>query len=318
MIELLPVSNIGKRTGVDKDRRAFEGLHQGGLDGVLHQDGHGAGCTQILSGDGFTLLVDADNDASHAVAHISQVGGQGQDGHDLGGDGDVEAGAAGHIFFGAKTDFDLAQEAVIGIDHAAPGDAGRIDVQAGKAGFLSGRQVVRIGFIDAKFFQAADHRRGELAVALLIGGAESIEELFVIGLLGFVENTRIDGSGQQVIGGSDGVNIAGQVQVEIFHRDHLAVTAAGSAALDAKGRTLAGLADASKDPLAEVGAERLAQAHHGGAFALTERGGGDSGYIDVLPIWDVFKTLKHIQANLSFERPMELNLLRQQTYFISH
>ena len=264
------------------------------------------------------LLVDADDDTAHAVAHIGQVGGQGQDGHDLGGDGDVKAGVAGHVFFGAKTDLDLAQEAVVGIDHTAPGDAGRIDIQAGKAGFLGGGQLVGIGLVDAEFLQPAQHGRRELTVALLIGGAQGVEQLFVIGLLGFVENASVDGRGQQVIGCGDGVDIAGQVQVEIFHRDDLAVTAAGRAAFDAKGRTLAGLADAGEDPLAEVGAERLAQTHHGGALALTERGGSDGGHIDVLAIRDVLEALQHIQANLGFVSPVKLDLLWQQADFLSY
>ena len=49
------MGDIGKRTGVDEDRRAFEGLHQGGLDGVFHQDGHGASHTQVFGSDGFAL-----------------------------------------------------------------------------------------------------------------------------------------------------------------------------------------------------------------------------------------------------------------------
>ena len=216
------------------------------------------------------LLVGADHDAAHALAHIGQVGGQRQDGHDLAGNGDVIAGAARHLLFRAQADLDLAQEAVVGVHHAPPGDAGRIDIQASEAALLFSGQIVRVGLVDAQLLQAAQHRRREAAVALLIGRAQRVEQLLVIRLLGFVEDAGIDGRRQQVVGGGDGVNIAGQVQVEIFHRDDLAVSAAGRAALDAKGRTLAGLADAGEDPLAEVSAQRLAQAHHGGALAFAQ------------------------------------------------
>jgi hypothetical protein len=124
---------------------------------------------------------------------------------------------------------------------------------------------------------------GENARALFVGRAQGIEQLLIV-LVGFVEHARVDRGGQQVVGGGDGVDVAGQVQVEVFHRDDLAVTAAGCAALDAKGRALAGLADAGENPLAQVRAQRLAQPDHGGALALAQRGGGDGGHVDVLAI----------------------------------
>ena len=46
----------------------------------------------------------------------------------------------------------------------------------------------------------------------------------------------VDHRRQQVVRRGDGVEVAGEVQVEQLHRDHLAVAAAGRAALDAEGR----------------------------------------------------------------------------------
>lgn len=41
-------------------------------------------------------------------------------------------------------------------------------------------------------------------------------------LLGvLVENTRVNGRGKEVVGGLDGVDVAGAVEVEILHRDYL-------------------------------------------------------------------------------------------------
>ncbi len=93
------MGDIGKRAGMHEGRGAFQGLHQVGLDGVLHQDGQRAGHAQVFSGDGFALAVGADHHRAQALAHIGQAGGQGQDGHDLAGDGDIKAGAAGAAFF---------------------------------------------------------------------------------------------------------------------------------------------------------------------------------------------------------------------------
>jgi hypothetical protein len=36
-----------------------------------------------------------------------------------------------------------------------------------------------------------------------------------------VEHARVQLSGQQIVGGGDGVDVAREVEVEILHRDHL-------------------------------------------------------------------------------------------------
>ncbi len=48
----------------------------------------------------------------------------------------------------------------------------------------------------------------------------------------------------EVVRGADGVDVAGEVEVEVLHGDDLAVAAAGGAALDAEDRAQRGLADA--------------------------------------------------------------------------
>ena len=47
----------------------------------------------------------------------------------------------------------------------------------------------------------------------------------------------VQNSAQQVVGSGDGVHIAGEVQVDVLHRNDLCIAAAGSAALDAEYRT---------------------------------------------------------------------------------
>ena len=43
----------------------------------------------------------------------------------------------------------------------------------------------------------------------------------------------VDHGGQQVVGGTDGVDVAGKVEVDVLHGHDLGVAAAGRAALDA-------------------------------------------------------------------------------------
>ena len=57
-----------------------------------------------------------------------------------------------------------------------------------------------------------------------------------------VEVVVEEGRGE-VVGGADGVDVAGQVEVEVLHRDDLAVAAAGRPSLDPEDRAERGLAD---------------------------------------------------------------------------
>src|SRR5690606_42016911 len=51
-----------------------------------------------------------------------------------------------------------------------------------------------------------------------------------------VVNVVVDQSRQQVVGGADGVDVAGEVQVDLVGGDDAGAPAAGGAALDAKHR----------------------------------------------------------------------------------
>ena len=55
----------------------------------------------------------------------------------------------------------------------------------------------------------------------------------------------------EVVGGADGVDVAGQVEVEVLHRDDLAVAAAGGPALDPEDRPERWLADADRRLVAD-------------------------------------------------------------------
>jgi hypothetical protein len=56
----------------------------------------------------------------------------------------------------------------------------RIDVETGEAAALLGCQLVGIGLINAELLQPAQHARGELALALLVGWTKCVKEFFII------------------------------------------------------------------------------------------------------------------------------------------
>lgn len=113
-----------------------------------------------------------------------------------------------------------------------------------------------------------------------------------IHLRALVKASGINGGCEQIVGGGDGVNVASQVQVEVFHWNHLGVAATRSATwkgncdvmlgrmsriysltLDAEGGSLAWLTHARKDVFVQMGAECLGQANGGGAFPFAQRSG---------------------------------------------
>ena len=63
----------------------------------------------------------------------------------------------------------------------------------------------------------------------------------------------VEHRGEQVVRRGDGVEVAGEVQVDLVHRDHLRVAAAGRAALHPEHRPERRLADADHDLLARAG-----------------------------------------------------------------
>ena len=69
------------------------------------------------------------------------------------------------------------------------------------------------------------------------------------------------------MGGGDGVDIAGEVQVDIFHRRDLRVAAAGAAALHAEAGAQRGLAQTDGGSFAQV-VECVAEADGSGSLAL--------------------------------------------------
>ncbi|MPN11397.1 hypothetical protein SDC9_158698 [bioreactor metagenome] len=123
-----------------------------------------------------------------------------------------------------------------------------------------------------------------------------------------MEHARINGSGHQVVGGRDGVDVTSEVQVELFHRHHLRISAACRPAFDAEGRPLRGLTDAGDDALAQICAQRLAEPYGGGCLALPQRCWGDGGDINILAVWHPFQSVQYLQLYLGFGVTVKLKL----------
>ena len=73
------------------------------------------------------------------------------------------------------------------------------------------------------------------------------------------------------------------MQVDVLHRHHLGVAAAGSTALDAEHGAKAGLTQAEHGLFAQS-VHGIGKAHAGGGLALTGRGGADGGDKDQLAL----------------------------------
>ena len=86
----------------------------------------------------------------------------------------------------------------------------------------------------------------------------------------------IQHGGQQVVGSADGVEVAGEVEVDVLHRNDLSITAAGSAALDAENGSQGGLPQSDQNVLAQL-LHAVGQTDGGSGLALAGGGGVDGG-----------------------------------------
>ena len=82
--------------------------------------------------------------------------------------------------------------------------------------------------------------------------------------------------GQQVVGRADGVEIAGEVEVDVLHGHHLRVAAARRAALDAEHRAEGRLAQGD-DAVFTDAPQSIGEADGRSGLALARRSGGDGG-----------------------------------------
>ena len=142
------VRDVAERPTVHECRRAFERLHEVRLDRVLHEHGHGAGRVQVGRRHRRAVARLRDDHPPCPRLEIDEIAGEAEDGHDLGGHGDLEAAFTRHAVGGtAEPEHDVAQGAIVHVDHALEQHAARVDAQAVALGEMvvehRGQQVVR-------------------------------------------------------------------------------------------------------------------------------------------------------------------------------
>ncbi len=123
-----------------------------------------------------------------------------------------------------------------------------------------------------------------------------------------VQHRGVQQRRQQVVGGADRVDVAGEVEVEVLHRHHLGEAAAGGPALDPEHRPQRGLAQAEDGVAADI-AHALGQRHRGRRLPLPRLGRGHPGDADELRVGPIGEALDRIQGDLRLEPPVGLDLL---------
>src|SRR5713226_8037380 len=105
------------------------------------------------------------------------------------------------------------------------------------------------------------------------------------------------------------------MEVELFHRDDLAVAAAGRAALDAERRALAGLANTGEHLLAQMRSQALAEPYGRGGLPFPERRRRDRSHDDVVAIADVLEPVPDGEVHFGLGFAVEFQLFGKNARF---
>ena len=123
-----------------------------------------------------------------------------------------------------------------------------------------------------------------------------------------VQDRRVDHRREQVVGGADRVDVAGEVEVQVLHRHDLVEAAAGGAALDPEHRAERGLAQARDRVLADH-AEPLGEPDERRRLALAGLRRRHPRDADQLAVGSVLEALEHRQRDLRLVAPVWLDLV---------
>jgi hypothetical protein len=122
-----------------------------------------------------------------------------------------------------------------------------------------------------------------------------------------VQDVSLDQRGEEVVCGSDGVDVAREVKVEVLHRNDLGVAAPGGAALQAEDRTERGLPQAEDGSLADD-AETLGQRDGRRRLALAGLRRRKRCNADELPVGAILEPLEHPEIDLPLVAAMRCDL----------
>ena len=104
---------------------------------------------------------------------------------------------------------------------------------------------------------------------------------------------------EQIVGRGDGVDVAGEVKVDVLHRDDLRVAAARRAAFDAEDRAQRGFPQCQHGLLAKP-VHGLRQAYRHGGLAFPGRRRVDSRDKDKFAVFFVFQSREEILVQFGF------------------
>ena len=124
------------------------------------------------------------------------------------------------------------------------------------------------------------------------GNAARVEAEFVAPV-----DVVVDQGREQIVRRTDGVEVTGEMEVDVFHRHDLGVTAAGSATLHAEAGPEARLAQADDRLLADL-VETVAEADRGRGLAFAGRGRVDRRHQDQLAVLLALQRLDVIHRDL--------------------
>ena len=176
--------------------------------------------------------------------------------------------------------------AVVGVghDHAAQAglEVGEVGGQAEGGHDLGGHgdvEAVLAGHAVGDAAHAVDDV-AELAVVHVDAAAPDDAARVDVELVALLD-VVVEHGGDEVVGSADGVEVAGEVQVDVLHGDDLGIAAAGSAALDAEHGAQGRLAQA-EHRLAAGEVHGVGEADGRGGLALARGRGVDGGDEDEL------------------------------------
>ncbi|CAI8390752.1 MAG: Uncharacterised protein [SAR116 cluster bacterium MED-G04] len=112
------MGNVGERAAMNKGWVVFQGLHQIGLHRLLEQNGHRTISLDIAAIDRAAITAIGNDDIAKPLFKIIEIGGEAQNGHDLGRNGDIKPGFTGKtVGDTAEVADDLAKRTIVHIQH---------------------------------------------------------------------------------------------------------------------------------------------------------------------------------------------------------
>ena len=122
------VGDVREGTAVNECRRTLKRLHKVRLQRVFQECAHGTLSIQLASGDGLVGTRVANDNAGQALFEVGNARSQAENSHDFGSDGDIKTVLTGHArSLSAHAAHDMAQLAIVHVDHALPCDATHVE-----------------------------------------------------------------------------------------------------------------------------------------------------------------------------------------------